>query len=487
MQDGSDASLGDRFRTGDHDAFAELHRQAAPGIHDFVFRMVRDRAAAEDLTQATFLRAYERRSSLGDSERVTGWLYAIARNLALDHLRRRRPVTTLEETTMPAADLASPSQDPEQAAMANEAVQLVWDAAASLEARQAAVLDLSLRHGLGPTDIAAALETSPEHAAVLVNRARSALGGAVRHLAVARRRGRCERLDALVPAGLRQLTPAQRKTVDHHLRRCETCQDTAAVLTAPDALYAATPLLALPAALRLAPDLGGAGRAPQLGDHARPPPSANAARATGGAPASNAVVVLLVVGTALIVAVAATVLAVRARTSDDVSAPPTTTTAFGATGSGGSSSSGSSAPTASGAHGRPAGPSSTAPLVTNGTGASALLSLDGIIVATDGCDVAMFQAAPDPGDSLFLLGTAHLDGDRFTLDGTSDTFTGELHEDGVFHLETHTGASSDSSIDARIGPDGKVTGVWSDVFLGDCVLHAEIRSGDSPTIAALTS
>jgi RNA polymerase sigma factor (sigma-70 family) len=475
------ASIGERFPAADHEAIAEQHRATAQGIHDFLVRMVRDRAAAEDLTQATYLRAFERRSSLAEGERVTGWLYAIARNLALDHLRGRgrRPETSLEESTMTTTTETSTMPDPERTMLQNEAVALVWDAAASLEPRQAAVLDLSLRHGLGPTDIAAALETSPEHAAVLVNRARSALGGAVRYLAVARRRGRCERLDALVPAGIRQLTPAQRKSVDHHLRRCGTCQDTAAVLTAPDALYAATPLLALPAVLHTLPDVtslgGGASVSP--GTATAPSPSSAPARAPSS---SSALVAVGVAGVAAVVVIAAALLVLRARSSDDASPPSTiaVVVAGGPAAGGGSSASGS---------GNAAPGPSSAPLVTSGSGTSTFMALDGVIVSTEGCDVAMFQSAPDPGGSLFLLGNLHLDGDRLVLDGTSDAFTGELHQDGIFHLETHTGSSAESTIDARIGEDGKVTGVWTDVFLGECVLHAEIKSGDAPTIAKLTS
>ena len=80
-----------------------------------------------------------------------------------------------------------------------------------------------------------------DHAAVLVNRAREALGNAVRFLMVARRRDHCERLATLVPAGLRALSAEQRSTVDYHMRHCENCQVVARQFTAPAELFGRRP------------------------------------------------------------------------------------------------------------------------------------------------------------------------------------------------------------------------------------------------------
>src|SRR4051795_3743389 len=72
--------------------FDALYRDTASDIFAFVMTLVRDRAAAEDVTAAAFERAYRRQAGF-DPRRGTqrAWLFGIARNAALDELRRRRP------------------------------------------------------------------------------------------------------------------------------------------------------------------------------------------------------------------------------------------------------------------------------------------------------------------------------------------------------------------------------------------------------------
>jgi len=142
------------------------------------------------------------------------------------------------------APLVAAGPGPEQSAERAEAVQLVWDAAASLEPRQFSVLDLALRKGLSSAEIGTVLGLDAAQSSLALHRARESLGHAVRYLVIARRRRHCQRLAELVPAGVRSLSAEQR--VDHHLRRCPTCQRTALVLTAPGELFAAIPLAALP-------------------------------------------------------------------------------------------------------------------------------------------------------------------------------------------------------------------------------------------------
>ena len=71
-------------------AFEELYRSSRDDLHAYVAGMLRDRAAAEDVTAAAFERAYRKRARF-DPRRGTprAWLFGIARNAALDELRRR--------------------------------------------------------------------------------------------------------------------------------------------------------------------------------------------------------------------------------------------------------------------------------------------------------------------------------------------------------------------------------------------------------------
>ncbi len=246
LESAPELELGRSFRDGDEAALAALYDRHLPGIYDFLARLVRDPPAAEDLTQMTFVRAWEARRKLRDPARVRAWLYTIANNLALNHLTRRPPTDPIDEQF----DLATPAPGPEAEAMSHESAELVWSAAASLEPRQYAVLDLSLRRDLATPEIAQVLGVSSSHAAVLVNRAREALGNAVRYLLVAQRRDHCSRLAALVPAGLQSLTAEQRGSVDRHMRRCPECQGLANRLTRPAELFGGLVALPVPASLK---------------------------------------------------------------------------------------------------------------------------------------------------------------------------------------------------------------------------------------------
>ena len=78
-------------------------------IFRYVMSMVRDTAEAEDLTQETFLRAYQRRDSLRDEGAQTAWLYRIATHVCLDRLRqyaRRSPKES--QTDLDEIDVAEP-------------------------------------------------------------------------------------------------------------------------------------------------------------------------------------------------------------------------------------------------------------------------------------------------------------------------------------------------------------------------------------------
>jgi RNA polymerase sigma factor (sigma-70 family) len=226
-----------------------IYERHAPEIHDFLVRTVRDHATAEDLTQNTFIRLMERGDTVREADKVRPWLFTVAHNLAVTHVTRRRASDPIEA----AFDIASGEKGPEDEALAIAAAALVWDAAASLEPRQYAVLDLSVRRGFTVAEIAEVLEITPGHAAVVVHRAREALGQAIRLLVVVRQRRHCARLAEIVPAGTDILTPDLRASVDRHMRRCEVCKQVGARLTEPAELFAALPLLPLPLALHAPP------------------------------------------------------------------------------------------------------------------------------------------------------------------------------------------------------------------------------------------
>src|SRR6187200_2516173 len=77
--------------------FGDLYRSSRDDVYAYVAGLLRDSASAEDVTAAAFERAYRKRSRF-DARRGSprAWLFGIARNAALDELRRRKRALTTE-------------------------------------------------------------------------------------------------------------------------------------------------------------------------------------------------------------------------------------------------------------------------------------------------------------------------------------------------------------------------------------------------------
>jgi RNA polymerase sigma-70 factor (ECF subfamily) len=91
-----------QFCHGDLDAFEALFRQHQGEVYGWIVRIVRDQAAAEDLTVENFWRIHRAHARFDPERSFGAWARRIATNAALDHLK-----TTRRETNLP-DDLASP-------------------------------------------------------------------------------------------------------------------------------------------------------------------------------------------------------------------------------------------------------------------------------------------------------------------------------------------------------------------------------------------
>ena len=80
-----------RFALGEIDAFETLVRQFQGDIYAWIVRIVRDPGIAEDLTVEALWRIYRARHQFRPERNFSPWARRIATNLALDHLRSRRP------------------------------------------------------------------------------------------------------------------------------------------------------------------------------------------------------------------------------------------------------------------------------------------------------------------------------------------------------------------------------------------------------------
>jgi RNA polymerase sigma-70 factor, ECF subfamily len=86
----SDVQLMLDVKAGDDASFNLLLQKYRTPLINFLFRMVRDSATAEDLAQEVFLRVYRARKQYSPSAKFTTWLFRIATNLALNSVRDNR-------------------------------------------------------------------------------------------------------------------------------------------------------------------------------------------------------------------------------------------------------------------------------------------------------------------------------------------------------------------------------------------------------------
>jgi len=93
-----DQSLVRRVQEGDQAAFTELVGRWQNKIHRFAYGFLADADDAGEITQKTFIKAYQKMDTLDDRGKFSSWIYRVANNLCLDELKRagRRKSTPLE-------------------------------------------------------------------------------------------------------------------------------------------------------------------------------------------------------------------------------------------------------------------------------------------------------------------------------------------------------------------------------------------------------
>jgi RNA polymerase sigma-70 factor (ECF subfamily) len=145
--------------------FESLYRSSREDIYAYVCTLLRDPAAAEDVTALAFERAYRRRRTF-DRRRgeERAWLFGIARNAALDELRRRRRVAAL--VSEPAEEAPAEGDDGE-VTLRRTAVQT---ALAGLPAREREIVALKFHAGLSNAELARVLGVSESNAGTLLYR-----------------------------------------------------------------------------------------------------------------------------------------------------------------------------------------------------------------------------------------------------------------------------------------------------------------------------
>ncbi len=146
--------------------FERLYRSSRDDVYAYVATLLRDRAAAEDVTALAFERAYRRRRSF-DRRRgeERAWLFGIARNAALDELRRRRRLAAL--VSDPEDRTGETTQEEADVVLRRTTVR---SALAVLTARERELVALKFHAGLTNAELARVLGVSESNAGTMLHR-----------------------------------------------------------------------------------------------------------------------------------------------------------------------------------------------------------------------------------------------------------------------------------------------------------------------------
>ena len=165
--DDPDAILMRRTADGDAAAFRQLVDRHADRLLAYSHRLVGERSIAEDVVQDTYLSLWRTAARWTPAAKVSTWLYRVARNAALDRIRRRRPSVEPESVT-----LIDPGPLPDAALVASDRATVVRIALDGLPERQREAIILVHYEGLSGADASAVLEVSVEALESLLSRGR---------------------------------------------------------------------------------------------------------------------------------------------------------------------------------------------------------------------------------------------------------------------------------------------------------------------------
>jgi RNA polymerase sigma-70 factor (ECF subfamily) len=146
--------------------FDDLYRSSRDDVYAYVATLLQDRSAAEDVTATAFERAYRKRHSfVARRGSPRAWLFGIARNAALDELRRRNRATHLDPDIH---ELESSAVDEQAEQALRRAV--VRQALFVLTPRDRDLVALKFHGGLSNAEIARVLGTSESNAGTMLHR-----------------------------------------------------------------------------------------------------------------------------------------------------------------------------------------------------------------------------------------------------------------------------------------------------------------------------
>ena len=187
-----DADVAALAKDGREAAFRELIRRYERPVFSLIYRMVRDREAAEDLAQETFVKVLNHIDRYRPEFKFSSWLFKIANNITIDHLRKRQLDTvsidgsphaaTAAEAAATSLDLAARGETPLDELEARELGTAIERAIAGLRPEYRACIMLRHVEGRSYEEIAATLDLPLGTVKTYIHRARHELREALAHL-----------------------------------------------------------------------------------------------------------------------------------------------------------------------------------------------------------------------------------------------------------------------------------------------------------------
>ncbi len=168
IENSRDAELVARALDGETEAFGRVYDRYLEPLYRYTYYRVGDAAEAEDLTEMVFLKAWEALPRLDlRNLNLRAWLYRIAHNTVIDHLRARKPTLPLEK----AAPVRDRAPAPETAQVQREQVAALAQAMAALKPELQQVLACRFFSGMSHAETAAVMSLKEGHVRVLQHRA----------------------------------------------------------------------------------------------------------------------------------------------------------------------------------------------------------------------------------------------------------------------------------------------------------------------------
>ena len=166
-----------RAQGGDASAFAELARRSRERVYGVIFGLVRNHADADDLAQETFLSAYRAIGRFRGGSSFYTWIYRIAVNLTMNHLKkmkREKGRSELLDTTPPSAE-ARAAASPELRSQAGEISGRIAQALDEIPLPFRAAFQLVVNQGLSHARAAEVLGCSENTVSWRMHKARKML------------------------------------------------------------------------------------------------------------------------------------------------------------------------------------------------------------------------------------------------------------------------------------------------------------------------